>query len=69
MTDNSHNGVTLWLKNSYQQHSRWQTLNVDVEEFRSKKSVATVAEQRIRGTAENENQWKTFDLHHQMARE
>ena len=46
-----------------------KTLNVDVEEFRSKKPVATVAKQRIRGTAENENQWKTFDLHHQMARE
>ena len=43
-----------------------KTLNVNAEKFWPKISAAAAAEQRIRNTADNENKWKTFDLHHQM---
>ena len=41
-----------------------KTLNVNAEEYWSKRS--SVDEQRIRDIADNEIQWNTFDLHHQM---
>ena len=64
--------MSSWLLCPMELHCDWKiaasniqddkTLSIDVKEFRSKKSVAAVAEPRIRGTADNENQWKTFDL-------
>ena len=46
-----------------------KTLNVNAEEFWPKRSAAAVAKEIIRDIADNENQWKTFDLHHQMGGE
>lgn len=44
-------------------------LNVNTEELQPKKLTSAVSGKRIRDIADNENQWKAFDLNHQMGRE
>ena len=58
------NGVTLWLKDDNIQDDK--TLNVNAEEFRPTRSVAAAAEQKIRDIVDNEDQWRIFDLYHQI---
>ena len=60
------NGVTLWFKINNSNTQNDKTLKVNAEEFQLKISAAEVAERRNRDIADNENQWKIFDLCHQI---